>query len=87
MKTISLTDEADQKLKSWKTEPSESFSKVVLKAVPERGTAAKMEQGFKRLPTLTQKQSEAMGAALAWASDWPSCADLWATPSVDADTP
>ena len=56
MKSISLTDEADQKLKSWKTEPSESFSKVVLKAVPERGTAAKMEQGFKRLPALTQKQ-------------------------------
>ena len=50
MKTISLTDEADQRLKSWKTEPSESLSKVVLKAVPERGTAADMEQGFKWLP-------------------------------------
>ncbi|MFM8230618.1 MAG: antitoxin VapB family protein, partial [Chthoniobacterales bacterium] len=42
MKTITLTDEAYHRLKSWKTEPSESFSKVVLKAVPKRGTAADM---------------------------------------------
>jgi predicted CopG family antitoxin len=87
MKTITLTEEAYQRLKSWKTEPSESFSKVVLKAVPKRGTAADMEEGFQRLPALTQKQSDAVAASLAWANDWRNCPDPWTTPSVNEGNP
>ncbi|MFT5474230.1 MAG: putative CopG family antitoxin, partial [Kiritimatiellia bacterium] len=34
MKTISLTDEAYKRLKEWKDESNDSFSKVVLKVVP-----------------------------------------------------
>lgn len=83
MKTITLTEEAYLRLKSWKTDPSESFSKVVLKAVPKRGTAADMEEGFKRLPELTEKQAETVAQSMAWANDWRNCPDPWATPSVN----
>ena len=83
MKTITLTDEAYHRLKSWKTDPSESFSKVVLKAVPKRGTATDMEEGFKKLPELTQKQAEAVAESLAWANDWRNCPNPWTTPSVN----
>lgn len=83
MKTITLTDEAYHRLKAWKTEPSESFSKVVLKAVPKRGTAADMEEGFARLPELTKVQAQSIAESLAWSNDWRHCPDPWATPSVN----
>lgn len=86
MKTITLTDEAYHRLKSWKTEPSESFSKVVLKAVPKRGTAADLEEGFRRLPELTGKQAKAVAESLAWANDWRNQPDPWTTPSVNEQT-
>ncbi|GEM_PF-2015566 len=46
MKTISLTDEACERLKSWKTVAGESFSKVVPKTVPKRGTAGELDAAF-----------------------------------------
>jgi len=86
MKTITLTDEAYLRLKSWKTEPSESFSKLVLKAVPKRGTAADREEGFKRLPGLTGKQAKAIADSLGWGNDWRNQPDPWTTPSVNEQT-
>lgn len=83
MKTITLTDEAYLRLKAWKTEPSESFSKVVLKAVPKRGTAADMEEGFARLPELTKVQAQSIAESLAWGNDWHQCPDPWTTPLVN----
>ena len=59
MKTITLSEEAYQRLKSWKTDPSESFSKVVLKVVPKQGTAGDMDKAFDKLPKLTRRQAEA----------------------------
>ncbi|MBJ7391742.1 MAG: antitoxin VapB family protein [Chthoniobacterales bacterium] len=87
MKTITLTDEAYLRLKSWKTEPSESFSKVVLKAVPKRGTAADMEEGFRRLPALTKEQAQGAAESLGWANDWRHCPDPWTTPSLNDAAP
>lgn len=87
MKTITLTDEAYLRLKSWKTEPSESFSKVVLKAVPKRGTAADMEEGFRRLPALTKEQARSVAESQAWTNDWRQCPDPWTTPSVNDAAP
>ena len=75
MKTITLTEEAYQRLKSWKTAPSESFSKVVLKAVPKRGTAGDMDEAFDRLPRLTREQAAAIEAEAGWADDWRNCPD------------
>ena len=87
MKTITLSEEAYQRLKSWKTDPSESFSKVVLKAVPKRGTAEDMDEAFDQLPKLTGRQAEVIEAEAGWAHDWRSCPDPWATPSVNEGAP
>jgi predicted CopG family antitoxin len=87
MKTITLSEEAYQRLKSWKTDSSESFSKVVLKAVPKRGTAEDMDEAFDQLPKLTGHQAEAIEAEAGWANDWRSCPDPLATPSVNESAP
>jgi len=70
MKTITLTDEAYARLKSWKVDSADSFSKVVLRSVPKRGTAGDMNDAFAMLPALTGRQSAALQASLAWANDW-----------------
>ncbi len=79
MKTITLTDEAFERLKSWKTEASESFSKVVLKVIPKKGTAADMEDAFECLKPLTAVEAGVVSSSLAWANDWSRTADSWAT--------
>lgn len=38
MKTITLDDDAYERLKSWKRTPRESFSAVVKNVIPARGT-------------------------------------------------
>ena len=38
MKTITLTDEAYERLKDWKMGPRDSFPSVMLRLVPKRGT-------------------------------------------------
>ena len=62
MKSMTLSEEAYQRLKSWKADPSESFSKVVLKLVPKQGTAGDMDKAFDQLPKLTRRQAEAIEA-------------------------
>jgi len=87
MKTITLSEEAYERLKSWKTHPSESFSKVVLKAVPKRGTAGDLDEAFDQLPKLTRRQAEALKAEAGWANDWRTCPDSWTTCSVNESAP
>jgi predicted CopG family antitoxin len=90
MKTLTLTNEAYERLKDWKTETNDSFSTVVLRMVPKRGTLAEMVEGFRQLPPLTEQQSEVMAEAVAWANDWSNATEAeqpWhaiSTPSVDA---
>ncbi len=86
MKTITLTEEAYQRLKSWKSNPSESFSKVVLKAVPKRGTAADINEAFEQLPKLSRRQAATIEAEAGWANDWRKCPDPWAIPPVNEDS-
>ncbi len=70
MKTITLTEEAYERLKDWKSGPQDSFSSVVLRIVPKRGTLADMLEGFKQLPPLTDPQAQIMTETVAWANDW-----------------
>ena len=70
MKTLTLTDEAYERLRDWKTGANDSFSTVVMRMVPKRGTLAEMVEGFKQLPPLTDQQAEVMAEAVAWANDW-----------------
>lgn len=62
MKTITLSDAAYDRLKSWK-EARESFSEVVLRRVPKRGTAEDMQHAFSNLPALTEDQARILEAA------------------------
>ncbi len=65
MKTISLTEEAYQRMRAWQKD-NESLSEVVLKILPERGTAGEMEEGFRRLPSLSESQALEVATALEW---------------------
>lgn len=77
MKTISLTDEAYERLASWKLNGKESFSSVVLKVVPKRGTLADLGAEIDNLPTMTARQADVMEKAIGWANDWRNLRDPW----------
>jgi predicted CopG family antitoxin len=49
MKTITLNEAAYERLKAWKI-GEDSFSKVVLRMVPKRGTFGDLESAFQALP-------------------------------------
>lgn len=87
MKTITLSEQAYQRLKSWKTDSSESFSKVVLKTVPKRGTAGDMNEAFEQLPKLTRRQAATIKMEAGWANDWRKDPDPWAISSVNEGSP
>ena len=69
MKTITLSEEAYERLKAWKEEPADSFSRVVLKVVPRKGTLAQIADDVAGLPPLTAAQAKVMDASVAWGRD------------------
>ena len=77
MKTISLTDETYERLKSWKSPEWDSFSKVVLEVIPKRGTAADMEKAFQSLKPLTDEEAKQIKEAMGWANSWENVSDTW----------
>jgi len=80
MKTISLTDEAYERLKSWKSPECDSFSKVVLEVIPKRGTAADMEKAFQCLKPLTEEEAKQIEEDMGWANSWENVSDTWSVP-------
>jgi len=79
MKTITLTDEAYGRLKSWKDDKLNSFSKVVLATVPKKGTLADLASEIDRLPPLSDEQFEKIEQAVSWANGWKNQRDPWTT--------
>ena len=79
MKTITLTDEAYERIAALKTSPKDSFSKVILRSVPKRGTAAQMLKAVAKLSPLTEKQAKLMQEVVAEHNDWKNWRDPWAT--------
>jgi predicted CopG family antitoxin len=77
MKTITLTEEAYERIAVLKTSPKDSFSKVILRAVPKRGTAAQMIADITALPTLTQPQADLMQAIVDEQNDISRSRDPW----------
>ena len=82
MKTISLSDEAYERLAAWKETGKESFSAVVLKVVPKRGTLGDLGAQMDRLSPLTEEQAAAIQDAVRWANDWRNQEDPWNTSST-----
>jgi predicted CopG family antitoxin len=64
MKTITLSDAAYERLRAWKT-GRDSFSQVVLRVVPKRGTFGDLNESFKALPSLSEEQSRLMLETIA----------------------
>lgn len=77
MKTITLTDDAYGRLLEWKSAPKESFSAVVLKLVPKKGTLGQMLSDVKDLPPLSTKQSKVMEEAASWGRNPSAHKDSW----------
>ena len=77
MKTITLTPEAYQRLKDWKEPRGDSFSKVVLRLVPERGTLGEMVMEIGQLPRLTKDSAMVMEEAAQWGREPDAQADRW----------
>ena len=63
MKTITLTNQAYERINALKISPNESFSKVILRCIPKRGTAAQMLKDVRNLPPMTPRQAKLMQAA------------------------
>jgi predicted CopG family antitoxin len=64
VKTITLSDEAYERLKAWKT-GRDSFSQVVLRTVPKRGTFGDLNESFKALPPLSEQHSRIVQETVA----------------------
>ncbi len=79
MKTITLTEEAYERLRAWKDRRLDSFSKVVLAKVPKKGTLADLAAEVEKLPPLTDEHARVMEAAVEWANDWRNQRDPWTT--------
>ena len=78
MKTITLTEEAYERIAALKSSPKDSFSKVILRAVPKRGTAAQMLRDIRELPPLSARQGEIMAQTIAEQRD----PESWRDPSA-----
>ncbi len=77
MKTITLTDQAYARLKEWKTTDKESFSAVVLKIVPEKGTLGQMIDDMAGMRPLSEAQAKVMEDAAKWGRDPRENRDRW----------
>jgi predicted CopG family antitoxin len=77
MKTITLSDQAYKRLKDWKSSGQESFSAVVLKVVPEKGTLGQMLEDVGQMKPLTAHQAKVMEAAVTWGRDPGKTRDRW----------
>ncbi len=77
MKTITLTEEAYDRLRSWKDRRLDSFSKVVLAKVPKKGTLADLAAELEKLRPLTEEQAKVMEEAASWSNEWQNQRDPW----------
>ncbi len=79
MKTVTLTDEAYDRLKSWKDETKNSFSKVVLETVPKRGTFGDFLKHIDKLPPFTDEMQKIFDECRAWDNDPKNSREPWTT--------
>jgi len=77
MKTITLTENAYQRLSSWKELSGDSFSKVVERVVPVRGSLGGVKAAWEALPPLSAKQFSAIENGLRELDDWAKQRDPW----------
>jgi predicted CopG family antitoxin len=77
VKTITLTDAAYTRLREWKQSPDDSFSSIVLKLVPERGTLSQMLEDIGKLPPLSKRSARVMEESARWGREPTSHKEPW----------
>ncbi len=77
MKTITLTEEAYGRLVSWKMNGRDSFSKVIERVVPKKGTMSNVLQAVQHLPPLDESGFEALEKAARSDRSWKEQRDPW----------
>ncbi|MDL5053317.1 antitoxin VapB family protein [Oscillatoria laete-virens NRMC-F 0139] len=70
MKTISLTEEAYRRLVTYKEDEKDSFTKVILRLLPEKGSAAEIGEFMAHVSPLTGKEAGVMRKTMAEANQW-----------------
>ncbi len=78
MKTITLTEEAYERIAALKTSPKDSFSKVILRVVPRLGTASAILAAVRDLPPLSDAEAATMLAVSRDLNDPSLQRDPWA---------
>lgn len=79
MKTVTLTEEAYQRIAALKQSHKDSFSKVILRSVPKTGTAAQLLDAVRQLPPLSEKQAKIMRSVVRDLNDPSRWRDPWTT--------
>jgi predicted CopG family antitoxin len=79
MKTLSITEEAYDRLLAHKAAGGDSFSKVILRMVPKKGTAGQLLDRIQLLPELSAEEGEALERTVAEGNDWRAWRDPWTT--------
>jgi len=77
MRTITLSESAYDRLLSWKKSPKDSFSSVVIRLVPPKGTMQQMLGVVRQLLPLSSKQFKAMEDAASWGRNARDLRDKW----------
>jgi len=79
MKTITLTEEAYERLLAWKETPRDSFSKVVDRIVPRRGTLGAAVASLHELPDLPGSTLDNLEKEALANRRWKDQRDPWTT--------
>lgn len=79
MKTITLTDHAYERLAVWKESKNDSFSKVIERILPSKGTLADILEASRQLPILSAKQARVLDKECLAHRQWSDQKDPWIT--------
>ncbi len=79
MKTITLTEEAYERLSVWKELTKDSFSKVIERVVPKRGTLGSVLDAVQKLSPLSSKEEKQLMDVCSSDREWKNQKDPWTT--------
>ncbi len=79
MKTITLTDEAYERLLAWKENQKDSFSKVVDRVVPARGSLGAVMAVLHDLPAVPDAAVDVIEKEAKANRAWKNQKDPWTT--------
>jgi len=77
MKTVTLSEGAYKRLSAWKVSPRDSFSKVIERVVPQRGTMSEALLKVQGLPPLSPDQFDQLEQAVRSDRSWSDQRDSW----------